>query len=641
MLQDEITKTQHALSPLIDRPQLKDKLLSKPPFRFLHDIVSAVTKSTGFGDGLYQEEELDSGSIKDKEAKLRYLAKISDCVSICVGKNVDMRGAKVVAGLEPEKTNQFLQQLACCASDRSLDFKEAVHMTLHGIGPSIDRIPRVHAPQKEVDVDAELKEERPDNDLPPASRAGARSANGESKDRDPPSRLGGIGIGISGLDEQIEACDGSPLTTRRLLEPIISRPKLSDKLLAKPPFRFLHDIISEVVRQTSFASGLYSEIESDSTKVTDKSSKIEYLAKLVKLVGMQLNTIVEARPTKIVSGLEPNNTNRLLQLLAVAASLAPNSDQAVTVVLASEESKNGKPSLPFDEGGGEADEAHHDQRQNQQMPRLCQDAEHAPPNHPTDFKAGDVQALGQDSAETPGSAQAKRSTRPTTARRRPPKYKEHTTEDNNVKMADQDKGSRVTIIMDGNETDDDNENKDDSIVGVSEITNLACASEAVIADGKSKLVREIQEEERIAAKRVLETIDKGAGGIRFGRIDRAAAGSKEKPSQTDLHEVQQMVQVLCRSTNPLGKCMDYIHEDVATMHKELERWDQEYKSQLVEFEREQEFTLTVTQPLELRVKQLNQQICNEATCARSVKARLLVQEEHITQLLQMVCTVKG
>lgn len=44
-----------------------------------------------------------------------------------------------------------------------------------------------------------------------------------------------------------------------------------------------------------------------------------YLDKLIMLVGNSLNTLVDARPNKIVAGLEAENTNRMLQLLALAA----------------------------------------------------------------------------------------------------------------------------------------------------------------------------------------------------------------------------------------------------------------------------------------------------------------------------------
>ena len=44
-------------------------------------MISQVINETGFLDGLYTEEELNSENIKNKEAKLAYLTKLIDVVS--------------------------------------------------------------------------------------------------------------------------------------------------------------------------------------------------------------------------------------------------------------------------------------------------------------------------------------------------------------------------------------------------------------------------------------------------------------------------------------------------------------------------------------------------------------------------------
>lgn len=43
---------------------------------------------------------------------------------------------------------------------------------------------------------------------------------------------------------------------------------------------------------------------------THTAAKIDYLEKIIKLVGIHLNTVVEAKSSKIVAGLEPEKTNR-------------------------------------------------------------------------------------------------------------------------------------------------------------------------------------------------------------------------------------------------------------------------------------------------------------------------------------------
>ena len=83
-------------------------MLSKPPFRYLHDIYTATTAATGFGQGLYSGPELDSKSITEKDDKINFLVKLIQLTELVVGEELDVKPTKVVAGHEPEKTNLFL-----------------------------------------------------------------------------------------------------------------------------------------------------------------------------------------------------------------------------------------------------------------------------------------------------------------------------------------------------------------------------------------------------------------------------------------------------------------------------------------------------------------------------------------------------
>ena len=55
---------------------MTQKLLSKPPFRYLHDIFTATCGATGFGNGLYSGVELNAKTITEKDAKINFLVKL-------------------------------------------------------------------------------------------------------------------------------------------------------------------------------------------------------------------------------------------------------------------------------------------------------------------------------------------------------------------------------------------------------------------------------------------------------------------------------------------------------------------------------------------------------------------------------------
>ena len=61
--------------------------------------------------GIYDEAEMDTKANHDKDTKINILAKMITLTEMVVGEKIDVKPSKIVAGLEPDRTNYFLQRL--------------------------------------------------------------------------------------------------------------------------------------------------------------------------------------------------------------------------------------------------------------------------------------------------------------------------------------------------------------------------------------------------------------------------------------------------------------------------------------------------------------------------------------------------
>ncbi|XP_075862224.1 TRAF3-interacting protein 1 isoform X5 [Microcebus murinus] len=153
-----VRRTQEALGKVIRRPPLTEKLLSKPPFRYLHDIITEVIRMTGFMKGLYTDAEMKSDNVKDKDAKISFLQKAIDVVVMVSGEPLSAKPARIVAGHEPERTNELLQIIGkCCLNKLSSD--DAVKRVLAGEKGDVKGRASLTSQSQELDNKNEREEE--------------------------------------------------------------------------------------------------------------------------------------------------------------------------------------------------------------------------------------------------------------------------------------------------------------------------------------------------------------------------------------------------------------------------------------------------------------------------------------------------
>ncbi len=95
-------------------------------------------------------------------------------------------------------------------------------------------------------------------------------------------------------------------------------------LLLRPPFRFLHDVVMTVQRVTGFPDQLWCGIELDAVALRStegRDGKLRFVKKLIAVVwhGKGFTGPPTVRASKILAGLEPENTNRLLEVGGLVA----------------------------------------------------------------------------------------------------------------------------------------------------------------------------------------------------------------------------------------------------------------------------------------------------------------------------------
>ena len=120
-MDDLFEKTARLYQNKLVKPKVTAKLLQKPPFRFLHDVVMGLMQITGYPEGIFTENDCKPAYVAEfSENKISFLSKLIEKVSDTLGVPVDLKPSKVVAGLEPEKTCLFLGALYKAATGESI-----------------------------------------------------------------------------------------------------------------------------------------------------------------------------------------------------------------------------------------------------------------------------------------------------------------------------------------------------------------------------------------------------------------------------------------------------------------------------------------------------------------------------------------
>ncbi|KAM9085562.1 TRAF3-interacting protein 1 isoform 6-T7 [Megaptera novaeangliae] len=643
-----VKRTQEALGKVIRRPPLTEKLLNKPPFRYLHDIITEVIRTTGFMKGLYTDAEMKSDNVKDKDTKISFLQKAIDVVVMVSGEPLLAKPARIVAGHEPERTNELLQRIGkCCLNKLSSD--DAVKRVLAGekaetkgrssltskpqeldnknVREEASRVPKDKADRRNSEINErntsggrKQKEELKDENKPREKERDREKPKENDRDRhkDPERDKYHEGERERAKNrarpERDRAKDaererepknegGKEKEKRKERERERERDGGRDRQRARngqhggdPDREKSHE--RDKPEKKSSSSGEMSKKSSDGSF---KDSKAETETEISTRASRSVTTKTSKRRSKnSVEGTKEANTHSASVSDANSSSLQRESAEPEPAV----KQKGDSPS----------------------------DAE------------GDVGPSGQEKCEVPENSElpgelpaaVRRIPRPGSARPAPPRVRRQ--ESAEVLTSDRTGSGKTISNVIVESQNSDNEDDDQFVVEaapqLSEVLELEMVQAVELEDEKhGGLVKKILETKKDYEK--LQQSPKPGEKEKLLVFESAWKKEKDIVSK-EIEKLRGSIQTLCRSALPLGKIMDYLQEDVDAMQKELQLWRSESRQHAEALQAERSITDCAVEPLKAELAELEQLVRDQQDKICAVKASILKNEEKIQKMVHSI-----
>ncbi|EDL40026.1 TRAF3-interacting protein 1 [Mus musculus] len=614
-----VRRTQEALGKVIRRPPLTEKLLNKPPFRYLHDIITEVIRITGFMKGLYTDAEMKSENVKDKDAKISFLQKAIDVVMMVSGEPLAAKPARIVAGHEPERTNELLQLIGkCCLSKLSSD--EAVKRVLAGDkGDSRGRAQRTSKAQEPNNKSGKEEESRIHKEDKRSSEAKERSASAEHKQK-----------------EELKE-DSKPREKERDKE----KAKEADRDRHRDPDR---DRNRDGEREKARArakdrdrNNRDRDREAERDRERDRRSEGGKEKERVKDRDRDRDKGRDRERRKSKNGEHTRDPDREKSRDADKPEKKSSSSGEISRKLSDGSFKDVKAEMEADISVGAS-------RSSTLKPSKRRSKHSLEGDSPSDAEV-EAGPAGQDKPEVMENAEVpselpsslRRIPRPGSARPAPPRVKRQ--ESTETLVVDRSGSGKTvsSVIIDSQNSD----NEDDEQFVVEAAPQLS-----EIADIDMVPSGELEDEEKHGGlvKKILETkkdYEKLQQSLKPGEKERSlifeSAWKKEKDIVSkEIEKLRVSIQTLCKSALPLGKIMDYIQEDVDAMQNELQLWHSENRQHAEALSQEQSITDSAVEPLKAELSELEQQIRDQQDKICAVKANILKNEEKIQKMVHSI-----